>query len=239
MNQEQLTWAIKQNQRFLEQANRAITTVENRQNDLLNIQQYPFVQSDARLQKAVTESYAAQAELCGKLSAALTSSELCGWEAPDVCQELYRKQQLQQQQVAHIELLQKDGYALIQMPHPLLRYHLKKTDAPFLDALEQTLYGVPFPRGFAAQKVFAFWHIYPHAGWERRSLPDNDNYLLKPVIDTVCRVWGMTDTGDELALFYNSTRDDTVPDRTYLLICTKDAGFPFYDWQAIKALLCP
>ena len=46
----------------------------------------------------------------------------------------------------------------------------------------------------------------------------------------------MTDTGDDLALFYNSTRDDSVPDQTYLLIVTQKANLPFYDWHKVKTI---
>lgn len=236
MKNEHLKLAIQYNQRFLEQAKTVIGKVQERQNDLLVLQQYPFMQTDELFQKAVTESYLAQTELCVKLSSQLTSSELCTWMAPDLYQSLYQKQQTQQAQAADIDLIQKDECVLIRMPHPLLRYHIKKTGAPFLDTLEQVLYHMPLPHGFAAQKVFAFWHIYPSAGWEHRSLPDNDNYLLKPIIDIVCRIWGMTDTGDDLALFYNSTRDDSVPDRTYLLIVTQKANLPFYDWHKVKTI---
>lgn len=145
----------------MEQAETVIGKVQERQNDLLTIQQYPCKQADGLFPKAVTESYLAQTGLCVKLSSQLTSSELCTWMVPDLYQSLYQKQQTQQAQAANIDLIQKDACVLIRMPHPLLRYHIKKTGAPFLDALEQALYHVPLPDGFAAQKTnlpFYDWH---------------------------------------------------------------------------------
>lgn len=228
-----LDYVIDQNDRFLDMVQHAIDVVKDKQDGLLLVKEYNLDNDNKYITKALmTQAYCAQAELCGKLSNLLTGPDVCDWPAPALYDSLYADGDTDNS----IRVSIADSYALIFMPHPLLRYHVKKTDAPHLAALEQTLRAVPSP-DMPDKHIFMFYHIFPSTGWKQRALPDNDNYLVKPIIDTVCRVWDMVDTGDELALYYDSVRDDTVPSGTYLLIGNHPSDIMSHDWPLIRDLI--
>ena len=122
------------------------------------------------------------------------------------------------------------------MPYPLLCDPTRKNVAPYLVKLDKALRAAPTP-DIPGKHIFAFYYVYPHS-FSKRSMPRSDGYLVKPIIDTACHVWGMSNAGNVLALYHTSVCDDIVPAGTYLLACSRSSDIEVYDWHSIRTLIC-
>lgn len=66
--------------------------------------------------------------------------------------------------------------------------------------------------------------FYPDAvgGSTNVVYPDNDNYLVKSVIDQICEALGLRDDGTQMFLFHATILTDSVPSGTYVIIAPQD-----------------
>lgn len=113
-----------------------------------------------------------------------------------------------------------DGVLLLKMPHPINRYSRHASGA--LDVLEirEALSGLASDRIQHSSVSLYFWHIYPESS--AINYPDNDNYLVKSIIDQICEALGLRDDGTEMFLFYATALTDYVKDGTYIIIVPQD-----------------
>lgn len=119
-----------------------------------------------------------------------------------------------------VEVKMVNEVLLLKIPHPINRYSRYASGA--LDVLEirEAL------SGFASDKIqhksvsLYFWHIYPESS--AINYPDNDNYLVKSIIDQICEALGLRDDGTEMFLFYATALTDYVKNGTYIIITPQD-----------------
>lgn len=83
----QLNSVIKQNEYFLDMAQRALDAVRSEQEGLLLVREYHLDNNPTFVEKMEVASYCAQAELCSKLSALLTGPYGYNWPDPKQCSE--------------------------------------------------------------------------------------------------------------------------------------------------------
>ena len=224
----QLNSVIRQNEYFLDMAQHALDAVRSKQEGLLLVREYHLDNNPAFVEKMKAESYCAQAELCSKLSALLTGPYGYNWPDPKQCSSSAAN--------TPIQVFVDGEYALIRMPYPLLYDPTQKNVAPYLVKLDEALRAAPTP-DIPGKHIFAFYYVYP-CSVNKRSMPRSDGYLVKPIIDTACHVWGMSNTMDAVSQYHTSVCDDIVPAGTYLLVCNRSSDIKVYDWHSIRALIC-
>lgn len=116
---------------------------------------------------------------------------------------------------------QREGVLVIQMPFPIKRYAKRKTTAPALDQLKVKLSKFLQEKKpvLVGDNLFSFWYVYPVTKKRNRwYYPDNDNYLTKPIIDTVCEALFIQDKGTDTYLFSATVLCSDIPPGTYLFI---------------------
>jgi len=170
------------------------------------------------------KQYARISQFCGELWEALTN-----WRSamvplyPDA-DSIAAAADCQPDSLAREEkfaVYQREGVLVIQMPFPIKRYARRKTTAPALDQLKAKLsqfLQVEKP-ALVGDNLFSFWYIYPTIKQGNRwHYPDNDNYLTKPIIDTVCEALFIQDKGTDTYLFSATALCSDVPSGAYLFI---------------------
>lgn len=118
---------------------------------------------------------------------------------------------------------ESDGVVLMRTPFPLKRYAKRKTSSPALGELKKELISFLSQKessfSLAGDNIFYFWYVYPKKENNQRwYFPDNDNYLIKPTIDTICEVFSIQDAGTDTYLFSATALCSDVPEGTYIFI---------------------
>lgn len=167
------------------------------------------------------QAYAAQADICSYLYDQLANPRIKGIATPASYCRFKDKFESLMDQKADIRIETGDDMFVIRMPHPLTQYGHNKTKEPFLDSLKRALIrcfasGYPLSQGPC---ILSFWHIY---GSNEIGFADNDNYLTKPIIDTICEALDMDDRGTALALFSSTMLTDEFCPATYVFISKQD-----------------
>lgn len=169
------------------------------------------------------EQYINVSQLCGELWETLTN-----WENaivplfPDVdCEAELPKNKLEEREGFSVS--EKEGVVLIQMPFPIKRYAKKKTSAPALGNLKEKLLRFSdlnkHTFSIAGDNIFYFWYVYPlPEKGQRWYYPDNDNYLIKPIIDTICEALAIQDKGTDTFLFSATALSSEIPEGAYALL---------------------
>ncbi len=181
------------------------------------------LQSGSYPLQCAREQHIKAAKLCSELW-----DELAGWEAsiiplyPSVeCDPVITRMNIKEDKDFSILLI--ENVLSIRMPFPIKRYAKKKIVAPALNVLRDKLSDFIVERedelNISGNCVFYFWYVYPRkSGKAQWYYPDNDNYLVKPIIDTVCEVVSIQDTGTDAFMFYATMLSSEVPEGAYLFI---------------------
>lgn len=168
------------------------------------------------------KQYVKISQFCGELWEALTN-----WRSamvplyPDADSIAAASQLISLERAKDFAVYQREGIIVIQMPFPIKRYDRRKTAAPALDQLKAKLSQFLQEKKpvLIGDNLFSFWYVYPITKQENRwYYPDNDNYLTKPIIDTVCEALFIQDKGTDTYLFSATALCSDVPSGAYLFI---------------------
>lgn len=112
----------------------------------------------------------------------------------------------------------------LKMPHPINRYSRHAAGTMFAIEIREALTAIPHDLVTHKPVTLYFWHVYPDAvgGSTNVVYPDNDNYLVKSVIDQICEALGLRDDGTQMFLFHATILTDSVPSGTYVIIAPQD-----------------
>ncbi len=124
---------------------------------------------------------------------------------------------------ANFSVGMKDNVIVIRMPYPMKRYSKKNIVSPALDIFKDKLScfysGHKQSIPMFGDNIFYFWYVYPlkgeGSGWY---YPDNDNYLVKPIIDVICETLGFQDKGTNTFLFHATMLTSEISEGAYALI---------------------
>lgn len=176
-------------------------------------------------QHAIRAQHLALAEFCARLNRALSDA------AGDMSLPHEERKHLNSalehlvDQASGIEVLQRDGVLGVKMPNPPSRNATYKNHIAYLPTLQKALVAQREKDGLLPStcNTFFFWHIMPRNA--PAAYADNDNYLVKSIVDTICDVYALSDSGDCAFFFHASALTDELPSALYLLVAPQEAQF--------------
>jgi len=178
---------------------------------------------DSYSMECVRNQYIAAAQLCGELYEDLVSCDtsmvplIPSGDCVPVLSHSHIKEN------ADFSIGMKDNVIVIKMPYPVKRYSKKNIISPALNILKDKLacFYSEHKQVIAAlsDNIFYFWYVYPlkgeGCGWY---YPDNDNYLVKPIVDVICEALGFQDKGTNTFMFHATMLTSEIPEDAYVLI---------------------
>lgn len=208
---------------WLPKLNSAVQSILETQSSLNAEGMEEAISSDSYTLQCAQRQYIKMSQLCGELWETLT-----GWENaavplfPDVEYDSVLPECNLNEQCDFL-VADSEGVLLIRMPFPIKRYAKRKTSAPALGALKKELLSFLSEKessfSVSGDNIFYFWYVYPQKENNQRwYFPDNDNYLIKPIIDTICETLSIQDTGTDTWLFSATALCSAVPEGAYVFL---------------------
>lgn len=180
--------------------------------------------SDSYALACAQRQYAELSRLCGELWESLTDWKSAAVPLFPSADSVAAAKELPSSNKDNLFTIKEaDGVICIQMPFPIKRYAKRKAAAPALDILRAELLRFLSTTEnlsvISPDNIFYFWYIYPMIEeCDKLYYPDNDNYLVKPIIDTVCEMLSIQDKGTDTYLFSATALCSDVPEGAYLLL---------------------
>ncbi len=208
--------------RFLPELQGAISAIRDVQNAISFGDCEESIRSDSFEFQCMNLQYAKLAELCADLCEAFTRSDGAMMSFDLNADNRTSSLNSKLDEIADIRIFQAEEVIVIKMPYPIKRYSRKKANAPFINvlkrSLEQFISGLPKSHRFPAENIFYFWYVYPNSKAKKGGFPDNDNYLVKPIIDIICLMLGIRDIGTDAFLFYATKICSEISEGAYVFI---------------------
>lgn len=138
---------------------------------------------------------------------------------------------------------------ILRIPHPVSRYSKKASESTYIPEIRDAICEAKWKAEeacsldlFSKNVFISFWHFYPPESCESRNrvpaYPDNDNYLVKSIIDLLSSVFGFYDRGDTAHLFYGTQITSDFPSMTYIFLQTRDSEMKnFITFEEVKKFL--
>ena len=134
----------------------------------------------------------------------------------------------------NIQASMHNGMLALQIPHPVSRYSRRTGQSAYLLEIADALHeaktkfdGDASMNLFSKDVLISFWHIYPPEAQRERSsnpvYPDNDNYLVKSIIDLLSTEFGFYDRGDKAFLFHGTQITAKLLPMTYVFLQERNA----------------
>lgn len=142
-----------------------------------------------------------------------------------------------------------DDILILRIPHPVSRYSKKASESTYTPEIWDAICEAKQIKEkdkpldlFSKNVLISFWHLYPPEACESRnrvpSYPDNDNYLVKSIIDLLSSVFGFYDRGDTAHLFYGTQITPDFPAMTYIFLQARNSKMKnFTTFEEVKNFL--